>query len=133
MGVNGPEGLSLGLYDTKEVMIQETKTYEKGLFKFLNVNPGDYVLKPLDDINLFDKKHNELKFRINLNSQNFLERALIIRGFTVSGKVLAEYEPIQGISAYIYSYNSTLMSDYNCDYGKVDSLNENVHTGITPF
>ena len=131
--VNGPEGLSLGLFDTKDLQIQTTKTYEKGLFKFINVNPGDYTLKPLDDINLFDKKHNELKFRVNLNSQNFLEKALIIRGFTVSGKVLAENEPIQGISAYIYSYNSTLMSDYNCDYGKVDSLNENVHTGITPF
>lgn len=130
---NGPEGLSLGLYDIKNNQIQTTKTFEKGLFKFLNINPGNYTLKPLDDISLFDKKHNHLNFKINLNSHNFLERALIIRGFTVSGKVLAENEPIQGISAFIYSYNSTLMSDYNCDYGKIDSLNENIHKGITPF
>ena len=51
---NGPEGLSLGLYDAKNVEIQTTKTFEKGLFKFVNVNPGDYTLMPLDDINFYD-------------------------------------------------------------------------------
>jgi hypothetical protein len=130
---NGPEGLSLGLYDSNDTQIQTVKTLEKGLFKFSNVNPGEYTLKPLDDIEIFDKKHNQLNFKINLNSQNFLERALIIRGFTVSGKVLAENKPISGISAFIYSYNSTLMSDYNCDYGKIDSLSENSYKGIVPF
>lgn len=130
---DGPEGITLVLVDEKDQKIQTTKTVEKGLFKFKPINPATYTLKPLDDISLFDKNHNQLKFTINLNASNFFERALIIRGFTVSGKVLADNEPLSGISTYIYSFNSTLTQNYNCDYGTVENLNENVYKGLTPF
>lgn len=130
---DGPEGIPLVLVDEKEQKVQTTKTVEKGLFRFKPINPGSYTLKPLEDINLFDKNFNQLKFTVKLNDSNFFERALIIRGFTVSGRVVADNEPLSGITAFIYSYNSTLTSNYNCDYGQVDNLNENVYKGLTPF
>ena len=130
---DGPEELTLVLVDQKDEKIQTTKTVEKGLFKFKPINPGTYTLKPLDDISLFDKNHNQFTFTVNLNDSNFLERALIIRGFTVSGKVLADNEPLSEISTYIYSFNSTLTQNYNCDYGIIENLNENVYNDLTPF
>ena len=130
---DGPEGIPLILVDEKEQKVQTTKTVEKGLFRFKPINPGSYTLKPLEDIYLFDKNFNQLKFNVKLNDSNFFERALIIRGFTVSGRVVADNEPLSGITAFIYSYNSTLTSNYNCDYGQVDNLNENVYKGLTPF
>ncbi len=130
---DGPEGITLILVDSKDQTIQSTKTVEKGLFKFKPINPGNYILRPLEDNNLFDKNYNELEFTVNLNTSNFLEKALIIRGFTVSGKVQAEGEALSGITAFIYSYNSTLTQNYNCDYGCMEILSENVYKGLTPF
>jgi len=130
---DGPEGITLVLFDQTEQKVQTTKTVEKGLFKFKPINPGSYTIKPLDDINLFDKNHNHYKFTVNLNASNFFERALIIRGFTVSGKVQAESEPLSGISTFIYAFNSTLTQNYNCDYGNTEHLNENAYKGLTPF
>jgi hypothetical protein len=77
----GPEGVNLVLYDENEAKVQTTRTVEKGLFKFKPVNPGVYILRPHEDVDMFDKEHNMLKFRVNVDSTNFLERALIIRGF----------------------------------------------------
>ena len=84
---NGPEGVSLVIFDSENQKVQTTKTVENGLFKFKPLNPGTYTLKPLEDLHMFDKEHSELKFKVNLDSSNFLERALIIRGFKVEGIV----------------------------------------------
>lgn len=131
--INGPEGITLVLVDGNEQMVQTTTTLEKGLFKFKPINPGQYTLKPLDNIDLFDKNFNNYKFTVNLNSSNFFEKALIIRGFTVSGKVQADNEPLSGITAFIYSFNSTLTSNYNCENVIPENLFENGYKGLTPF
>lgn len=130
---DGPEGITLILTDINDQKIQTIKTMEKGLFKFKPINPGEYTLKPLDDIELFDKDHNQFKFNVNLNAPNFLERALIVRGFTVSGKVLTDNEPLSGITAFMYSFNSTLTNNYNCDYGSTEDLNKFIYKELTPI
>ena len=58
---------------------------------------------------MLDKEHNILKFRVNVHSTNFFKRALIVRGYIVQGRVLAENEPLDGVQVMIYSFNSTLV------------------------
>jgi hypothetical protein len=111
----GPEGVSLELYNLEGVRIQTTTTFPKGLFKFKPVNPGQYILKPQTDFDMFDPNHKEMKLNVGMNSSNFFERALIIKGYKVLGKIEADGEPLEGVSVYIYSYNSTLIKNYQCE------------------
>jgi len=131
----GPEGINLALFDEANVKVQTTKTVESGLFRFKAVNPGNYVLRPLEDIHRFDKDHKEAKFKVNLDSSNFLERALIIRGFKVVGTVEADNEPLDNVLVLIYSYNSTLIKNYNCEAKASQAINlsEFVYKDLQPF
>jgi protocatechuate 3,4-dioxygenase beta subunit len=136
---NGPEGISLVLFDSENQKVQTTKTVENGLFKFKPANPGTYTLKPLEDIHMFDKNHSELKFQVKLDSSNFLERALIIRGFKVTGRVEADNQPLDGVSVLIYTFNSTLIENYSCDLSttgsklNINNLLEYTYKDMTPF
>jgi hypothetical protein len=128
---NGPEGINLVLYDEKNEKIQTTKTVENGLFRLKPINPGSYTIKPHDNTEMFDKNHKEFKFTVNLNGSNFFERALIVKGFKVTGNVLADNEPLQGAYIFIYTYNTTLVKDYNCENNK--SLDKYKFNNISPF
>jgi hypothetical protein len=130
---DGPDGINLVLFDEKENKIQTTKTVERGLFKFKPVNPGNYILRPHDDINMFDSAHNQMKFKVNLDQSNFLARALVIRGFKVSGRVEADNEALPNTYVFIYSYNSTLVTNYKCDNSNNIDLSDFNFKGLAPF
>lgn len=129
----GPEGISLVLFNDSDQKVQTTKTVEHGLFRFKPTNPGKYVIRPLEDIHMFDKSHNEFRFTVNINSSNFFERALIIRGFKVSGKVVADNEPLSGVITLIYTYNTTLVKDYNCEASPIQNLKDFSIKDLVPF
>jgi hypothetical protein len=130
---DGPEGINLVLFNEKEEKIQTTKTGERGLFKFEPVNPGNYILRPHDDLHMFDENHKELRFNVNVNSTNFLERALVIRGYKVSGRIEADHKPLANVFVLIYSFNSTLVNNYNCEYSPIKNLNEYKLDDSIPF
>jgi len=131
--IDGPEGINLVLLDENSVKIQTTKTGEKGLFKFEPVNPGNYILRPHNDSHMFDENHKELRFTVNVNSTNFLERALVIRGYKVTGRIESDRKPIKNVFVFIYSLNSILVGDYNCDYSSVSNLNDFQLDDKVPF
>jgi hypothetical protein len=127
---DGPEGINLALYNLNGEKLQTTTTFQKGVFQFKPVNPGEYILRPQDNIDMFDPNHKELKFRISINSSNVFNRALIIKGYKVLGKVEADGEPLEGVNAYIYSYNLTLVKNYKCDS---NITLDHEYKGLTPF
>lgn len=130
----GPEGISLALFNSiTGEKIQTTKSAERGLFKFKPVNPGNYILRPNEDLQMFDLQHSELKFEVKINKSNFLEKALIIRGFKVSGKVMSDNEPMQNVLALIYTTNLTLIKDYVCDNPEIKNVQKDLHNGLSPF
>lgn len=129
----GPEGISLVLFNEEGQKIQTTKTVEQGLFRFKPTIPGNYVIKPLEDVDIFDKNHNEFKLTVNIKSSNFFEKVLIIRGFKVVGKIVADNDPLSGAVALIYTNNVTLVKDYNCEGSPITNLNEQVYNNLTPF
>ena len=119
----GPEGIEISLFkkgDKEDIKIQDTITVESGAFKFNPVYPGKYILKPTHekDIERFDSKHNQLVFEVKANKKNYLEKALIVKGYQVSGTVIADNQPTEGILGLIYSFNSTLTHAYECEYFK---------------
>jgi hypothetical protein len=128
--IEGPEGINLVLYSLDGVKLQTTTTFQKGVFKFKPVNPGEYILRPQDDVDMFDPNHKELKLKISINSSNFFERALIIKGYKVFGRVEADGEVLEGVNTYIYSHNSTLVKNYKCE-SKIPLDQE--FKGLTPF
>jgi hypothetical protein len=130
---DGPEGINLALYDEKNLKLQTTNTFERGLFKFEPVNPGYYELRPIDDTHMFDENHRELKFNVNVNSNNFLERALVVRGYKVSGRIEADHKPLGNVIVLINSYNTTLVKDYKCDNSPIKNLNDFQFDDVVPF
>jgi len=130
---DGPEGINLVLFDENKKKIQSAITTDRGLFKFEPVNPGNYVLMPQDDSQIFDENHKEHKFTVNVNSANFLERALVIRGYKVSGSIEADHKTLSNVLVFIYSYNSTLVNNYKCENSPVNSLNEFRHDDTSAF
>lgn len=130
---DGPDGITLGLYDDAGKEIQTTVTVDKGMFKFKPLLPARYLLKPIKTSFMFDENHKELSFNVNVSGSNFFERALIIRGFKVTGKVEADGEPLDNILALIFSYNSTLITNYNCESNKVENLKDFTYKGLVPF
>lgn len=141
--VEGPEGVAITLYskDSKNslVNLQETYTYEKGVFEFNPIYPGKYIIKPTTDSDLkrFDPNYRELEFNLEANKETFLERALIIKGYEVSGKILSDDAPATGVLALIYSFNSTLTNAYECQFQdeqfNKNKLNSLEYSGMLPF
>jgi protocatechuate 3,4-dioxygenase beta subunit len=129
---DGPEGIKLELFNSLNEKVQSTNTFDKGLFKFKPILPGKYIIKSTENQEMFDTNHKELTFTVNINSPNFLERALIVKGYKVSGRVVAENEPLEDIHALIYSYNSTLVKNYKCE-ANTHQLKDFVYDGMTPF
>ena len=132
--VDGPEGVNILVHDTEGNELQNAFTVEKGMFKFKPLFPGSYILKPAEKVEVFDPNHSSLEFKVNINQANFLERALIIRGYKVSGKVEAEGgEPLEKVLVIVYSYNSTLTNDYNFQHYKLENKEEYLYKNMLPF
>ena len=130
---DGPEGITLGLYDEANQEVQTTMTLDKGMFKFKPLFPAKYVMRPIKTTYMFDANHKELHFQINVTGSNYFEKALIIRGFKVTGKVEADGEPLSGILSLIYSYNTTLINNYNCENNAITNLADFSYKGLVPF
>lgn len=139
----GPEGVAISLIkvnnDNSQVKLQDAITLEGGSFLFNPVYPGKYLLKPTEklDEEKFDPKHKELLFNVVPNKQNYLEKALIVRGYQVSGSILSDEKPAMNVLALIYSFNATLISAYECKFSN-DQYNKSVlkdlaHEGMLPF
>ena len=117
--LEGPEGIEINIYkeSDKENVIQSTVTVEGGKFSILHIYPGNYLLKPANesDKDIFDPKHLQLAFEVKVNQSNYLEKALIVRGYKVSGKVNSLNTPLEGVYALIYSFSNELVSNYQCE------------------
>lgn len=142
--IEGPEQVAISLFkinkDKTHTKLQDTMTFEKGVFNFNPVYPGKYLLKPTNQIDeeKFDPKHKELIFNVSVNKPTYLEKALIVKGYKVTGHIYSnEEEPAIGVMALIYSYDSTLTAAYNCDFSESKFnkkiANELVYQNMTPF
>ena len=135
----GPSNIDLVLYNNKNEQIQTTLTTDKGLFKFKPLYPlanGKYTLKPDSSIqSKFDKTHKEYQFNIHIDKPNFLERALIIKGYKLSGNVVTKKgEPMPNALIAIYSHNNTLVKDYECSHQFISNSNDEfAYKQLTPF
>ena len=117
-GVNeGPKGIKLGIFNSAGKKLETTVTLDKGLFKFKPLYPdkNNYIIKPLEKEYMFDERHKQFSFNININQKNTFKRTLIIKGYELKGKAITNNgEPMPGVIASIYSSNSNVIKDYNC-------------------
>ena len=117
-GVNeGPKGIKLGIFNSEGKKLETTVTMDKGLFKFKPLYPDKkkYVIKPLEKEYMFDEKHKQFSFNININEKNTFQRTLIIKGYELKGKAITRYgDPMPEVIAAIYSSNSNVIKDYKC-------------------
>ena len=142
-GVNeGPKGIKLGIFNSDGKKLETTVTMDKGLFKFKPLYPdkNKYIIKPLEKEYMFDEKHKQFSFNININEKNTFKRTLIIKGYELKGKTITNNgEPMPGIIAAIYSLNKNVIKDYNCK-NKISEKNkkylkniENYDDKLKPF
>ena len=126
-GVNeGPKGIKLGIFNSDGIKLETTVTLDKGLFKFKPLYPGkkNYIIKPLEKEYMFDEKHKQFSFNININEKNTFKRTLIIKGYELKGKTLTSNgEPMPEVIAAIYSLNKDIVKDYNCN-NKISDKNK---------
>ncbi|MCQ2817107.1 MAG: carboxypeptidase-like regulatory domain-containing protein [archaeon] len=130
----GPKGIKLILKDDKEIL-QKTTTMDQGFFKFQPVYPseGFFSISPLENKEMFDTKFNEYKFKIDLKKDNYFEKALIIKGYKLSGSIKTDSGmPMENIHVAIYSTNSTLIKDYSCKH-KFMNHKDFIFKKIKPF
>ena len=106
-GVNeGPKGIKLGIFNSAGKKLETTVTLDKGLFKFKPLYPDkdNYIIKPLEKEYMFDEKHKQFSFNININEKNTFKRTLIIKGYELKGKTLTSNgQPMPEVIAAIYS------------------------------
>lgn len=130
--VEGPEGVGLSLYksqDNKLEKVQDVLTMYLGEFEFNPVYPGKYLIKPADqkDLERFDSNHRSIEFMVKSNQNNYLEKALIIKGFSVRGSVYSDNQPIEGVYSAIYSFDLGLVNAYQCNSEYSQILEKNKH------
>ena len=117
-GVNeGPKGIKLGIFNSEGKKLETTVTSEGGLFKFKPLYPDkkNYVIKPVEKEYMFDEKHQQFSFNININEKNSFKRTLIIKGYELKGKTITNMgEPMPNILVAIYSLNKNVIKDYKC-------------------
>ena len=117
-GVNeGPKGIKLGIFNSEGKKLETTVTTEGGLFKFKPLYPDkkNYLIKPLEKEYMFDEKHKQFSFNININEKNSFKRTLIIKGYELKGKTITNMgDPMPNILVAIYSLNKNVVKDYNC-------------------
>ena len=131
----GPKDINLALYNEKNQKLQSTLTIEHGYFKFKPLYPSkeQYIIRPVDKLDIFDKDYNEFKFNVEIDKENSFTRALIIRGYKLSGRVETDNgEPMEKILILIYSKNSTLVKNYNCEHKYLKS-NDLIFESMKPF
>ena len=118
-GVNeGPKGIKLGIFNSAGKKLETTATLDEGWFKFKPLYPDKkkYVIKPLEKEYMFDEKHKQFSFDININQKNVFKRTLIIKGYELKGKAITgNGEPMPGVIAAIYCKNKDLIKDYYCN------------------
>ena len=126
-GVNeGPKGIKLGIFNSAGKKLETTVTSDKGLFKFKPLYPdkSDYIIKPLEKEYMFDEKHKQFSFKININEKNSFKRTLIIKGYELKGRAVTNNdEPMPEVIAAIYSSNKDVIKDYNCQ-NKISEKNK---------
>ena len=126
-GVNeGPKGIKLGIFNSAGKKLETTVTLDKGLFKFKPLYPDkkNYIIKPLEKEYMFDEKHKQFSFNININEKNVFKRTLIIKGYELKGKTITNNgEPMPEIIVAIFSSNSNVVKDYNCQ-NKISDKNK---------
>ena len=126
-GVNeGPKGIKLGIFNSEGKKLESTVTLDKGLFKFKPLYPdkNNYVIKPLEKEYMFDEKHKQFSFNININEKNTFKRTLIIKGYELKGKAITNNgEPMPEVISAIYSSNSNVIKDYKCQ-NKISEKNK---------
>ena len=113
----GPKGIKLGIFNSEGKKLETTATLDKGIFKFKPLYPdnNDYIIKPLEKEYMFDEKHKQFSFRLNINAKNSFKRTLIIKGYELKGKTMTNNgEAMPGVIAAIYSSNSEIIKDYKC-------------------
>ena len=131
----GPKDINLALYNEKNQKLQSTLTVEHGFFKFKPLYPSkeQYIIRPVDKLDIFDKEYNEFKFNVEIDKENSFKRALIIKGYKLSGRVQSENgEPMEKILILIYSKNSTLVKNYNCEHKYLKSP-DLIYDKMNPF
>ena len=117
-GVNeGPKGIKLGLFNSEGKKLETTVTSEGGLFKFKPLYPDkkNFVIKPVEKEYMFDEKHKQFSFNININAKNSFKRTLIIKGYELKGKTITNMgDKMPNILIAIYSLNQKVIKDYKC-------------------
>ena len=117
-GVNeGPKGIKLGLFNSEGKKLETTVTSEGGLFKFKPLYPDkkNFVIKPVEKEYMFDEKHKQFSFNININAKNSFKRTLIIKGYELKGKTITNMgDQMPNILVAIYSLNQNVIKDYKC-------------------
>ena len=117
-GVNeGPKGIKLGLFNSEGKKLETTVTSEGGLFKFKPLYPDkkNFVIKPVEKEYMFDEKHKQFSFNININAKNSFKRTLIIKGYELKGKTITNMgDKMPNTLIAIYSLNQNVIKDYKC-------------------
>ena len=73
---------------------------------------------------MFDEKHKQFWFNININEKNTFKRTLITKGYGLKGKAITNNEkPMPEVISVIYSSSSNVIKDYKCQ-NKISEKNK---------
>ena len=128
----GPANVKISLKKGDEV-IQNITSVEGGFFSFTPVMPGSYTIVPTDNVDAFDPEYNRLDIVVSKTSENRYPRALVVKGFNVSGTIKSLNQPLLAAHALIFSLDSSLTTDYKCEHSIFPNYAKNVYDNLTPF
>lgn len=91
----GPSGVKILLLNKEGKSASETVSGENGSYEFIDIMPGEYVLKASHPIWLLT--NNDVAVKI-VDDNVKIEEDIVVSGYDVKGHVLSSGEPIQDVS-----------------------------------
>lgn len=115
---NGPSGVQLTLNANNNVIKQNT-TQHNGLFTFHDILPGQYIVEAFHEDRIFEQ--NRIVVDVtndNVNLQNIEDPEahdqIRVLGYSVSGKVVSDGQPIKGVQFALFAKNSSGSKKISC-------------------
>ncbi|XP_052805284.1 nodal modulator 1-like [Mya arenaria] len=119
----GPEGVLVNLFKAgSKDILQSTKTTQDGSYQFTKVLPGKYDVRASsgkDQKYRFEK--SEVSVEIGLDNGD-AGSSLVIAGYSVSGLVYSEGEPIKGVNFLLYSTTVNQKDVLECDKSAMSGM-----------
>ncbi|KAL4228821.1 hypothetical protein ACF0H5_011861 [Mactra antiquata] len=117
---SGPGGVKVKLFKSgSQDVLQTVETGEDGSYQFSKVMPGKYDVRASQDQYKFEK--SEVNVEVTTDNTDAGSH-LIIAGYSVTGQVFSEGEPIKGVNFLLYSSTVSKNDVKDCDKSRLEGI-----------